>query len=74
MCLEVYSNGEHSSSKGTHLSVYVRLMAGDNDHQLQWPFVGDIDIMLLNWREDDRHYKKTISIIASNGLVRVLKG
>ena len=74
MCLEVYSNGEHSSSKGTHVSVYVRLMAGDNDHQLQWPFVGDIDIMLLNWREDDRHYKKTISIIASNGLVRVLKG
>ena len=29
MCVEVYSNGEHSG-KDTHVSVYVRLMAGNN--------------------------------------------
>ena len=73
MCLEVYANGD-SSSKGTHISVFVRLLVGENDDQLQWPFVGDIDIMLLNWREDKGHFKKTLSITTSSGLVRVLEG
>ena len=31
-------------------------------------------IMLLNWREDKGHYKKTIPVTASSGLVRVLAG
>ena len=26
------------SGKGTHVAVYVYLMKGENDHQLQWPF------------------------------------
>ena len=46
-------------------------MAGDHDDQLQWPFVGDIEFMLLNWLEDKGHYRKTLSIEASDGLVRV---
>ena len=74
MCLEVYANADSTSSKGTYISVFVRLLVGENDDQLQWPFVGDIDIMLLNWREDKGHYKKTLSITASSGLVRVLEG
>ena len=73
MCLEVYTSG-CSSGKDTHISVYVQLMAGNNDDQLQWPFVGDIDIMLLNWREDNGHHKMTLSINAASGLIRVIDG
>ena len=73
MCLYVYANG-NCNSKGTYVSVYVQLMAGDNDDQLQWPFVGVIDIMLLNWREGDRHYKKTLLINATDRFVRVFEG
>ena len=73
MCIEVCANGD-SSGKGTHVTVYVRLIAGDNDSQLQWPFVGDIIIMLLNWREDKGHFRKTFSINASSEFVRILEG
>ena len=73
MCLKVYANGD-GSGKDTHVSVYAQLMAGDNDDHLQWPFVGDIEFVLLNWREDKRHCKNSVSINASSGLVRVLEG
>ena len=73
MCLDVYANG-NKNGKNTHVSVYVNIMAGDNDDQLQWPFVGDIDIMLLNWRANNGHHKMTLLINASNGVVRVLEG
>ena len=73
MCIKVFSNG-HSDGEDSHVSVFVQLMAGDNDDQLQWPFVGDFEFMLLNWREDKGHHKAIISILASSGLVRVLQG
>ena len=73
MRVEVYSDG-FGLGKDTHISVYVRLMAGDYDDQLQWPFTGDFDIMLLNWQEDKGHFKKTISIKPERGFVRVLEG
>ena len=74
MCLEVYANG-YEGCKDTHVSACVRLLVGDNDDQLQWPFVGDIDIMLLNWREDKGHHKRTLSFTAgSSGLIQVLEG
>ena len=72
MCLIVYANGSSSGGKDTHISMYVQLMTGDNDDQLQWPFVGDINIMLLNWRENKGHFKKNISINAASDFVRVL--
>ena len=73
MCVNVHANGS-VNGKNTHVSVFVQLVIGENDDQLQWPFVGDVDIMLLNWREDKGHYKKTIPVTASSGLVRVLAG
>ena len=57
--LRVDANGE-GSSKGTHVSVYVEIMRGENDEMLQWPFNGEITIELLNWREDKRHVEKII--------------
>ena len=28
-------------------------MAGEYDDQLEWPFVGKINIKILNWKEDE---------------------
>ena len=72
MCLRINSNG--FGVKDTHVSVFVRLMAGEYDDQLRWPFVGNIDIELLNWREDKGHHKMNLPILASNGFVQVTKG
>ena len=47
MCLEVYANG-YDDGAGTHVSVGVRLMRGEHDDQLKWPFEGDITGQLVN--------------------------
>ena len=55
MCLNVNANG-HGDRKGTHVSVFVSLMRGDNDDNLKWPFKGTIKVSLLNQLEDEQHY------------------
>ena len=57
--LKVYPNGIHDSS-GSHLSVHVVLMSGKQ------PFEGDIQIELLNWREDKNHHSATICFNSYN--------
>ena len=57
--LIVHANG-YSTGTGTHVSVSVRLMEGQNDEILKWPFSSEITIQLLNWREDKGHVEKTI--------------
>ena len=57
--LIVHANG-YSTGTGTHVSVSVRLMEGQNDESLTWPLNSEITIQLLNWREDKRHVEKTI--------------
>ena len=54
MCLRVDANGRNEA-KGTHVSVYVCLMRGDNDDNLKWPFKGTIKVSLLNHLEDGQH-------------------
>ena len=49
MILAVYPNGE----KGSHVSVAISLMKGDNDNVLLFPFSGNIIIKVLNWRTKD---------------------
>ena len=51
MCLKVVANGHF----GTHVSVYVYLMRGDNDDNLKWPFKGTIKVSLLNQLENGYH-------------------
>ena len=57
MCLNVTTYG-CDDGKGTHVSVYVFLMRGDNDNNLKWPFKGTIKVSLLNQLEDGQHYTK----------------
>ena len=54
MCLNVYPNG-FVSGKGTHVSVYIYLMKGDNDDNLKFPFKGHVVFSLLNQLEGKNH-------------------
>ena len=57
MCLCVYPNG-NNDGKGTHISLFVYLMKGDNDDNLKFPFKGCIVVSLLNQLEDKNHRTK----------------
>ena len=59
LCLRVSANGS-GLGKGTHVSVYVVLMKGENDHQLRWPFELDVTYGILNWKRDENHVIITI--------------
>ena len=54
MCLSVYANG--NKNEGTHMSVYLCIMKGPYDDQLQWPFKGKIELKLLNQISAKGHY------------------
>ena len=81
-CLVVKANSEinedesHSDNEDEeeHISVHVRLMAGEYDDQLEWPFVGQVSVELLNWREDKAHIRIIFVISANDGLDKVTKG
>ena len=59
MCLSVSVNG-FSGGKGTHVSVYVHIVAGKNDKNLLWPFRGEITYELLNQLDDKNHKVQTM--------------
>ena len=58
MCLEVYPKGTRSG-KGTHVSVFTRLMKDPFDDHLKWPFRGEITIQIVNQDGDHNHVEKT---------------
>ena len=60
-CLKVCPNG-NVSSKGTHVSVYVYLMRGEHDDELEWPFEGSTIVELFNQREDKGHHSRTFNL------------
>ena len=47
MCINVIANG-YGVGKGTHVSVFLVLMPGMFDDDLEWPFQGHITIELVN--------------------------
>ena len=59
MCLNVDTNG-YGGAKGTHVSVFIYLMRGDNDSNLKWPFKGTITVSLLNQLEDGQHHTEKV--------------
>ena len=54
MCLHVDANG-NVGGEGTHVSVFLYMMRGENDDNLVWPFQGEVSIALLNQLEDKNH-------------------
>ena len=59
MCLRVDANG-NGNGEGTHVSVFIYLMRGGNDANLQWPFNGTIKVSLLNQLEDGQHHTREL--------------
>ena len=58
--IEVYLNG-NDNGRNTHLSVFFRIIKGDYDVNLKWPFTGTVKIVLLNQLTDSNHYLYTMS-------------
>ena len=54
MALLVDFNGD-GDSKGTHVSVYASILAGEYDAEVKWPCVGETTFTLLNQLEDKNH-------------------
>ena len=59
MCVRIVANGE-DVGQGTHLSLYIHLMAGKNDHLLSWPFQGEVKVQLTSHRDNRDHYEQNI--------------
>ena len=59
LCLGVHANG-FGRGKGTYVSVYVSVMKGENDDQLQWPFEEAVTCAIVNWKMDEQHIIDTI--------------
>lgn len=58
-----FPNG-NGSGEGTHLSLYVRLLVGEYDSLLKWPFLGDITLTLIEQSPDaskQRHIRQNFS-------------
>ena len=65
------------NEQSQHISLYARLLKGENDATLDWPFCGDVVVELLNWRQDADHHSYTISFherVPSDYSGRVLVG
>ena len=61
MCLCIDANG-WGAGKGTHVGVSVRMMKGDFDDHLKWPFRGEITFHLVNQKEGGEHMEKKLTI------------
>ena len=60
MIMSVWPNGYGLGFRGTHLSVFIMLIKGENDHTLSFPINGIFKIQLLNWRQNSGHVEKIL--------------
>lgn len=65
MCFIVYPNG-YGRAEGTHISVMISIMRGDNDYNLQWPFCGVVTFRLLDQSQKKNHKEVTVSYVNSD--------
>ena len=75
MHLEVKANG-NGVGRGTHVSVYVHLMKGENDASLEWPLSADVYFRLLNQQSPgEQDIASKVSFIPGNSAAdQVLDG
>ena len=50
----------HRSSDQQHFGIFAKLLRGQHDDNLVWPFQASIVVELVNWREDANHHSYTI--------------
>ena len=63
LCIAVHANG-YGAATGTHVTVGLRVMRGEFDDEVQWPFQGAITIQLLNQLMDSSHFLVTIDALS----------
>ena len=73
LCISAHANGLDSGA-GSHVSVYVQMMAGPNDDRLNWPFEGTVTIQIINWKRDKNHAQEVIDIRRGDGASRRVTG
>ena len=61
VCLNICPNGNDGGA-GTHLSVFISLMSGENDDNLVWPLRATFTVTLLNQIRDKNHKSAVITI------------
>ena len=66
MCLCVTPKG-WGKGKGTHLGVDIRMMRGEFDDQLKWPFRGNIIYQLMNQEKNKDHVVNTVDYNEGTG-------
>ena len=69
MQIKVYPDG-NDDGEGTHVSVFVHILKGDNDDNLKWPFIGSVQLELLNQLEDKNHHLMILSLNAQENNAR----
>ena len=62
----VKPNGYH---RDYYVSVGVKILKGQYDEELKWPFEGDVSITLLNQASDDEHITRKVSFKTTNAVV-----
>ncbi len=66
MKIAVYTNGG-GGCEGSHVSIFIYVIEGKYDDELNWPFVGNVDIELLNQLEDRDHHSMEVRLIINAG-------
>ena len=56
-----FANGKRAA-KGTHVTLGFKVLPGDNDNRLNWPFRGKVKLTLLNQLENANHRNTSLSI------------
>ena len=59
-CMRIYPNGINEGT-GRYLALYVRLMPGEYDDVLDWPFTGRITLSILDVGTSDAAFRNHIS-------------
>ena len=67
LLITIDANG-FADGKGTHVSVFTKVLEGRYDNQLHWPFLGTVTVELLNQLGDDNHHKEDIAYDASKDM------
>ena len=55
----------HDEGKGTHITVFTKIMSGDFDYQLKWPFQGSLNITLLD-QEGEEHWMMCLAMMKTH--------
>ena len=65
ICFFIYLNGG-GEGVGTHISVFIKILHGPYDDQLEWPFCGVFKVELLNQLADCNHHSMSIPYSKAN--------